>query len=461
MREILIFMKYSLFTGYNEKRNRKKNVLYIGLAGFAIGSLLMYFPIREALKYDPEIVALFYSLTISILILFGAILSGIESFSSFKSLDFVMSLPMRRSSVFAYIYMVNLISGSWSFGFLMALSVAYASATGKNPAPMVASSVLHYIFLSSIGITLISAIRGLSRSSFLRRIIYILIAIILPVMMFFVNGGTRDINKTLERMKLMMDFLKSPANITSAAVKPSVLSTIVEILLIVFCYLVFLKTSQRIETTDTMAVKKKGVGRVSMISKETKMIFRMERGAIYLVYPYVFGLIFSWNQNVVYALSTTLPLIALYTPNIAKNLMDQDILSWNYLRSLPVDVKKLIFSKMFALSIVGSLLFTVFYIVLATVKGFTLSSILSLPIASLVYAFSVPAGILESLDGGSGRYSTLLKSLPITLSSLGILIGLTIPYIAWKTPILALSTISLIYFGLVIFKKSERRLIKL
>lgn len=461
MREILIFMKYSLFTGYSEKRNRRKSVLYVGLVGFALGLLLMYFPIREALRYNPQIVGLFYSLTVSILILFGGILSGIESFSSFRNLDFIMSLPVRKGSVFAYLYIINLISGSWSFGFLMALSAAYASATGENLALMIASSLLHYVFLSSVGIVLISSIRGFSKSSLLRRVIYVLIAAALPVMMFFANGSTRNVGETLNNMRFMMDFLKSPANITSAAVKPSVLSTLVEASSIVLCYIAFMKTAQRIEITDTGKVKKRGVKSTSMVSKEMKMIFRIERGLVYLAFPYIFGLIFSWNQDVVYALSTVFPLIALYTPNIAKNLMDQDIASWNYLRSLPIYTKRLITSKMVALSLIGSSIFTAFYSILVLIKGFSSVSVLSLPIASLIYAFSVPAGILESLEGGSGRYSTLFKSLPIILSSLGILIGMTIPYKTWRAPILVLSTIALIYFGMVILRRSERKLAEL
>ena len=459
MREILIFMKYSLFMGYNEKRRKRKNALYTGLIGFAIGFLLMYFPIREALKSGySELISLFYSMAISALILFGSILSGIESFSSFKSLDFIISLPVKRSNVFAYIYIINLIAGSWGFGFLLALSAVYASSTGKNLLILIASSILHYVFLSSIGIATVSLIRKSSRSSLIRRTIYILLVIALPIIMFFINGGTKNIEENLKRIEFMMSFLKSPVNITSEAVKPSVLSTVIETLSILLCYILFSRAVQRIELTDSERERNKAKESTSMVSKEIKMIFRMERGVIYLLFPYVFGLIFSWNQNIDYAIFTTLPLIALYTPNVSKNLTDQDITSWNYLRSLPIRAKKLISSKMIAISAIGSSVFTAFYMVLGIVKGFSTISLLSLPISSLIYAFSVPVGVLESLEGGSDKYSMLLRSLPITLSSFGMLLGLTIPQRTWRAPILALSTILLIYFGEVLLKKSVGRL---
>ncbi len=459
MREIFIFLKYSLFMGYNKKRGKKRNALFAGILGFAVGLFVMYLPFRELMRTGyPEIIALFYSFILSILIFTGALLSGVEALSNIKGLDFLFSLPIKRQSVFAYLFLINFITGLWSMGFLISLSVTYALSAGKNLIVLILSAIVHYIFLISLGLLLISTIHRYFKTPILKRIMYVLVAAIFPIIMMLLNGNSRNIEERIRNFRLMISFLKSPANITATAVNPNPYTVIIEIALIITFYWIFSKTAQKIELSEPKSERKATVKNISVVSKELKMLFRMERGFLYLLYPYIFGLIFGWNQEALYALLTALPLIALYTPNLSKDLMEQDMVSWNYLRSLPIRTKNLIFSKSVALSLIGSLLFFAFYLVLGFIKGFQPLSTIAIPISITVYAFSTPVGILEALEESSGKYSIMIRSLPITLSSLGMLVGLTIPYKIWRAPVLVLSFTLLISFGVILFRKALRKL---
>ncbi len=469
MKEILIFFKYSLFAGYNEKRHTRKNFLLVGTLGTVVSAAMIYYPIFKVMDLVKdlkisginagEFTASLYSFIFSILVLLGSILSGTEVFLSFKGLEFLLSLPVRRQNIFAYTYIVEMISGAWSLGFLESLAIARAEIFGGSLIASTMASLLHYTFLSSFGALFSASIRRYVKSPILRRILYVTLSVLLLLVVFLVNGSSRSITAALKKLKSVSEFLSSPYNILRFPVNPSLFQASLEVLGIISIYTLFTGVVRRIEN-EAKAALKRGVvkGGISLVGKELKLLFRTERGFLYLLYPYLFALIIGWGQDPVYTMSTALPLIAIYSPSLSKELMNQDLISWDYLRSLPLDLKKIITPKVISITLVGFSLSLMFWLATGLFKGFSIVPAVIATYSTVIYASVSNVGILESVDGGNTKFSTMIRALPITISTLGVIVGLATPNRIWGIPLAAFSMSIPPIFGVIFFKRSLARL---
>jgi len=452
VKEVFLLYKYGFFHGINPKTGKRTDPLRGSLISAVVMAAVMYYPLSNVMKATSGLeiaslpgnlfVALVYSFSMSILAIVGNLMSSLEVLSEISGMEILLSLPIGKGNILLYLSILNALSGIWIASMIGVVSVAYAISSGLNPALYISLSILHYVFLTSVGGFLGAIISRALKGRVSKKLATLTLTVILLLVMMLVNTGYGEsAAEVFKRLEWTSSILSHPLNVFSTPVHPSSIRIVLEVISMAIFYHFFLKMAFSIEGASVGGRKRRAAfGRVGSVLKDVKVAFRSERGFLMLLYPYIFGAIIGMNSDAGMMMAYVLFLIPMYSSSIVSEMMKGDLESWDYLRSLPLKLEEILRSKIYAIFVLGSSLSIIYFIGVTIWKGFDWKAFYVLLYSFLMHASSAPYGISSAMSGGE-RWKGFLETLPLSLPAFGVVFGMSGMEKWWGLPLLMVSLI--------------------
>jgi ABC-2 type transport system permease protein len=444
MREILILLKYGVFLKYRKRRGRIS-----GVWGYLIGFLILSFVTASLIKSFVgklsgvnigeidlfELFGLNWSSFMNIMILMGSVGTGIMFLSMNEETEFLLSLPMRRQSITLYLLLSSMLVQLPFAGIYLAVLLSYSLAKLGDPLPGILSFVLNFSLITALGMVLSTFVASkFTRSSARKLFITLQILEIVPFLLL-TNINSQSMEEVLRKLLRLYNFLSSPFNILGHGV--SMIErpwySLIDFGLFLLLSFIFLKLSSGIafEVEKGKTPKRKGISSATVLStfglsrrerallyKDLRAFFSNEMALFYVIYPYAFGAFMGFMssaKNQITPVLVALMISTIYAFNEAVIASLSDLIYRDLSRSLPVDYKKLIFSKAKIPIFLNLSLMALMIVTFSLIKGFVFTNVLLLGLSALYYSMAAFMGIKSSMKNPpeSEGISSIHKSISV------------------------------------------------
>ncbi|MDK2785397.1 MAG: type transport system permease protein [Thermotoga sp.] len=364
MRELFVLMKYANPQG-------KKGLYAVLFTALMMGVLfysLMGKTFEELLnRFGEEVFVA--SLTFSTTLFSMMFLLGISFYLSHslvleEEIEFLLTLPIRRSTVVIYQMLMSLFYQAFVL-ITMFLNLLMLSFLTRDPVPVL-SGILHLFFLVFLGSALSIALGRILNRSMARRLSSVVQ--LLAVFGFLVIVNVPDFATVAGR------FIVSKWNILAYPVLSHVRSIFLihEALLVVLSFLAFYLVSQKAAFEPVAYGKREEQGKKrfpgrGFFKKDLITLFREERMVYFLFYPVGFGVLMTIVGSADFGLIFAVGISALYNATMTAMLWRKELEVWPLPRIFPVRLKDVVLSKVLVPSFLntavvsGYVIFLVFY----------------------------------------------------------------------------------------------------
>ncbi len=416
LREVMLFLKYNMLlsfgsTGRGKIRGLKGYVLSMFVMSFAFYTIFSnIFKDISNVTIDHvnplKVSMLFWASFMNLMFLIGSIGGGIYVLSMSEELEFLLSLPIRRSSI-AFYQMISVVVFQLPFGGLyLSAMMIYSKIILGNPVPGILAFLVHLPMIVSLGMLIsVSFARGISRSIARRIFIGLQLVEVLPVFFITAMSDKGDVQAILNGLRRIEGALSNPINVTAYGVmgieNPVYVAFSFGILALSLIFFErisrnisfeVLRGTGKVKWKDTLKMRSRR--RYALLRKDLKAFFRNEMTFFYLLYPYVFGIFMGWNaKNSVNAVAISLVLSLMYSYNEAISVSVPDVLYWDLSRSLPVPVRRLFMSKLLLPVVINTFLMCIVICVGWILWGFSYLGLVLLAISAFYYLMGSLMGI--------------------------------------------------------------------
>lgn len=378
MRELFVLMKYANPQG-------KKGLYAVLFTALMMGVLfysLMGKTFEELLnRFGEEVFVA--SLTFSTTLFSMMFLLGISFYLSHslvleEEIEFLLTLPIRRSTVVIYQMLMSLFYQAFVL-ITMFLNLLMLSFLTRDPVPVL-SGILHLFFLVFLGSALSIAFGRVLNRSAARRLSSVVQ--LLAVFGFLVIVNVPDFATVAGR------FIVSKWNILAYPVLSHVRSIFLihEALLVVLSFLAFYLVSQKAAFEPVAYGKREEQGKKrfpgkGFFKKDLITLLREERSLYLLLYPIGFGVLMTFVGSPDFGLIFAIGIAALYNATMSAMLWRKEMEVWPLPKVLPVKTSEVMISKILVSSLLNSAVVSAFVIFLAVYQK------------RVFYIFFVPASL--------------------------------------------------------------------
>ncbi len=370
MRELCVLLKYGLKGSFPRKGDRKlpRNLLLVLFLSLAYGlplSSIFFELFRQTSPLSingvdfPTILISFWSTTM-IAVFFSSFFANlVNSFVKNEEIAILLSYPLKRSSIALYQMILTFISQAFVLVMYFSVFIAYSIAMGYSLILTVFSAFLMCAFVFSASLILASSVGLLMRRSTAR--IMNIAVLLLSVAIFLVttqmlpqllNWISTD---RLEGFINVGERLLSSLNIFAwpiLTIKGNYLHLITLFFLTVVTWFLSLRVADKLTFEENQAgIGRKGfspVGKFGLTKKEMRILLRQSQTIMMFLYPTMLWLILAYTtKSTVTPIFLVVLMSSLYVSTSSALLVGQELYVWPMPRSLPVDAKALLRSKIF------------------------------------------------------------------------------------------------------------------
>lgn len=377
MNQLIILLKYglkgssSVFTG-KQRSSRSFFSLFISIIAYLPISFVFYDFFKSASqiqigRYNLATVFLSYwSILMGGIFIVSFVPSLVSSFVRNEEIQFLLTLPVKRSTIVFYQMILTLVLQSFTVIVYLFVVPIYSLIMKKSILFGILNAFLMCFFLLSISV-LLASLLGLWMSRSTAKKITV-IGIILTLIALFTAIQFPDMvsnQQSLEKFVKIGQIFLSKVNIFSwpiLAISGEYIYTFYLAILCTGSWFLCLRVSEMLTFEEISAKKKKVSKKYSGLNgfywKDLKLVFRHHQSIFMIIYPVVFGLIFAFsNRWFVSPMLITIVISTMYTSMNSALLMKQEFETWPFCRLLPLTSAQLIMPKI----IIPSLIYTIIF----------------------------------------------------------------------------------------------------
>ena len=413
LEDIKLLLKYNMLLDFGSRGKRIR-----GIKGYLISMFVMSFVFYTVFSklfdvssievggVDPlKTSMLLWSTFMNLMFLMGSIGGGVYVLSMNEELEFLLTLPIRRSSLALYQLMSVVIFQLPFGGIYLPVLMIYSKLVTGSPVMGILAFSIHFPTVIFLGILVsVSFARKVSRSMARRAFILLQILEILPVFLITNISSSENLQEILEGLRRITSALSKPYNVLAYGAigleNPTYL--LICVVLLFSFYRIFLWVSEGM-SFEVVRGYGSGVGKSfspvsrgysALLRKDLKAFFRNEMTFFYLLYPYAFGIFMGWNSKDPAGI-VIIPLVlsSMYTYNEAISVTVPDVLYWDLFRTLPVSVKRMIAGKVLLPVSINTALMSSVIVVSWIARGFSAMSLVLLVVSVLYYTMSSLMGV--------------------------------------------------------------------
>ncbi|AIY85687.1 MULTISPECIES: hypothetical protein [unclassified Thermotoga] len=377
--------KLSVLLRYAPARGRKgfySVLISVLMTGFLFYSLMgnNFKAILEEFGEEAFSALLSFSTTMfSVMFLLGVSFYLSNSFVLEGEIEFLLTLPIERSTIVIYQLLISLFYQSFIL-IMMILNFFMYSLLMNNWMPFV-TGVFHTVFLL-LGGAILSVLFGRLLRTSLSRKLYSLIQL-LAVFLFLILVNLPDFSVSFGRWFI------SNWNVFAYAVfsRENPIFLLYEILICLGTFLVFRVISTTVMFEPVLRKERMPVEKPTrfpgkgFFKKDLITLLREERSLYLLLYPIGFGVLMTFVGSPDFGLIFAIGIAALYNATMSAMLWRKEMEVWPLPKVLPVKTSEVMISKILVSSLLNSAVVSAFVIFLAIYQK------------QVFYIFFAPAGL--------------------------------------------------------------------
>lgn len=462
MKEFFILFKYiSLSKTRRIKEGRFKiNLGWISYIipviafGLPVG-LIMYIPLKSMPMPLADIFFSLFIISSSFLFLLSYAPTIVFNLYGSQDIYFLLTLPIRRSSIFLFKAVDSLIYSIPAIGFILPMCIAYSVAIGMGWFIGIISSVLFILFLIILSFlfgALVSKIMTRTSAKILSNLVYLLSILAYVIILNVIKPNTttqEGIKQLIINSKRYLDSTLSyfsPIGWLVYAIKGESIGYLIILIVSLFTgFLVYnISNTLVIESVGSRNSKKVSFSKSSLGSpffvKDLRLLFRDPQAIYMLLYSIAFPLVMLIvNKSYTGALLVMAMIASFYCSYITVHLLVSEKKVWPFPRLLPVKLTSIIIWK----SLIPFLLYSSLYLVLTVISIYLFHInrivLFTIPMVSLVFLYS---GILAinlwlkdpKRDVSSRNIFKTKEVFIIEGVTMGITAGIILPFITFISP---------------------------
>lgn len=465
MRDILLLFRYISITRTRKSRDSSRLIFtlltYIAIAlGFGIPLSLLVWSILKGLfiplsslglEGSGFIADIFISLSfisMSFLFILSYIPTVIFNLYDSNDIPLLLSLPIRRSSIFIFKSLDSLVYSIPTVGAIIPIAVAYSIGVGKGFFFGLLGSIFYIAFLILLSL-LLSAFLSRLFSRTHTRILANLFSLLTIMFYFIIMNLLRPDVTTIEGIKRFIfnnyAYLSGSISyytpikwlIMMLRGEPLGYAITVGMSLIIGIFLYLSSNRLVFESNFHKRSKKtyftnKGFP-LPVLKKDIKLVLRDPQSIYMTIYSLIFPLVVSMaNRSYIYGPMIMSMISSFYCAYISVTLLRFEHRVWPLPRSFPLRVEDILIWKVLIPFSLYSILYTIFILIL--VSFFRLNPLIwiTLPMISLVFFYSGLFGIRLFLKSPkrATQYKNVFTPLEVLLLegvTIGLALGIVLP----------------------------------
>lgn len=451
MRELAALIRYvglygTWSGGKSGKGGRALRYLLVLILGVLPPAFVVYLSnhkLYTSLQQLPSTVAqraapLFFNLSATMFSLFyvvGFVGNASYSLSRNEELEYLLTMPIRRTTLVIYSLLFSSSSQFLTLGFYLGAVLGYVTGTKASVFAIIARTLLQLWFLSSVASFLALLLGGSASRTFVRRLNIVLIVALIFVYFGFSYLQGVDVSRFGESdtFARWFIFVNSDHNVLAWSFSRSPLRLLTVLITAIGCTVAFVVTASKVafepssqrtrNHSEVRRYKNSAVGLEPVHWKDLKLLQRNEQFLFLILYPFVFGLFMVLITTGATSF-VALPFLAVgvfYCAVEAGILTSSELRHWEIVGTLPLKVRTLILPKVLIPILINLIVFVLVALTAFALGKFSRTLLLILPIY-------VPMLLLSSL---TGSYFSVIRpgkarNQPFDLLSTFVIQGITL-----------------------------------
>jgi ABC-2 type transport system permease protein len=368
---------------------------------------------------------------------------------------FLLTLPIKRSSIFLFKAIDSLVYSSPAIGFIFPICIAYSVAIGMGWFIGLIAGMLFIVFLLVISFffgALVSKVMSRTSAKILSNFIYLLSILVYVIILNVIKPDTttqEGIRQFIINSKRYLDSALSyfsPAGWLISVIKGESIGylLILGMSLLLGLLVYNITNTLVIESSSSRNSKRASFSKSSSSSpffvKDLKLLFRDPQAIYMLLYSIAFpSVMLIVNKSYTGALLVMAMIASFYCSYIAVHLLVSEKKVWPFPKLLPIKLTSILIWKV----LIPFLLYSFLYLILIviSISLFNLDRIIlfTIPMVSLAFLYS---GILAinfvlkdpKRDVSSRNVFRTSEVFIIEGVTMGIVAGIIVPFIIYITP---------------------------
>jgi len=410
MREFFILLKYGIALSNISRGKNKKASLYSAIIPAILIGFVSFMITKNTFEIlsnvdplAPYIFINFWTTLISIFFIVGFVGLAVNSFTLNEEIEFLLNLPIRRSTIAIYQIFTSTVSQFFALFLYIGVYISYVHTYNFGFSTII-KGLLQIVFMISFASILTILIGKKIKRAIARKIVTVA-NVITPFLIFILIGSNWDTTSQVRKLGILkyIDFSLSNCNFLTWSIKDGIVFPISSLMISLIFIVVFIFLSKNLEfmqreTRKVKRIKIKGGGSPikAIYIKDIKTAIRIDQFIFFIIYPLGFGIFMSiLNADVFTAIFSAMPIIIIYVALESAILTAKEYLYIETVKTYPVNFGKLLVPKISIPTILNTLILFMELVIFSILKGLQLKFFVFLPISFVLLIMSSLMGAYE------------------------------------------------------------------